>query len=120
MRNQGTQNFPHGMDKFRENKIATPIFPSPKRRYTPSTFKPDYSGRVTSTNVRMTQAGAPNKLLQKPTTFDGTTLREFYYAQFKIVARLNQWDDFQKATYLEASLKGPDLAVLGNLTPEER
>jgi hypothetical protein len=65
-------------------------------------------------------AEAPNKLLQKPTTFDGTTLWESYYAQFEIVAQLNKWNDFQKAAYLATSLKGPALAVLGNLAPEER
>ena len=68
----------------------------------------------------MRDAEAPNKLLQKPTTFDGTTLWESYYAQFEIVAQLNKWNDFQKAAYLATSLKGPALAVLGNLAPEER
>ena len=63
---------------------------------------------------------APRKLLQKPTTFDDSTLWESYHAQFEIVANINNWNDFQKAAYLATSLKGPALAVLGNLAPEDR
>ncbi|CAB4011553.1 Retrovirus-related Pol poly from transposon 412 [Paramuricea clavata] len=120
MLNRDVKNSPQGIENIRANKIATPVFPSPRRRYTPSTLKPEDSGCVTSTNVRVRDAEAPNKLLQKPTTFDGTTLWESYYAQFEIVAQLNKWNDFQKAAYLATSLKGPALAVLGNLAPEER
>ena len=68
----------------------------------------------------MADVSAPRKLLQKPTTFDGSTLWESYYTQFEIVANINNWDDFQKAAYLATSLKGTALAVLGNLAPEDR
>ena len=36
------------------------------------------------------------------------------------MANINNWNDFQKAAYLATSLKGPALAVLGNLAPEDR
>ena len=53
-------------------------------------------------------------------TLDSSTLWESYYAQFEIVANINNWNDFQKAAYLATSLKDPALAVLGNLAPEDR
>ena len=36
------------------------------------------------------------------------------------MAKLNKLHDHQKAAYLATSLKGPALAVLGNLAPENR
>ena len=36
-------------------------------------------------------------------------------AQFNIVARMNSWDEPEKAAFLATSLTGPALAVLGNL-----
>ena len=109
-----------GIENIRANKVVTPIFPSPKRRYTPSTLKPEFGSRFSSPSSRVADADAPNKLIQKPTTFDGSTLWESYYAQFEIVASLNSWNEFQKAAYLATSLKGPALAVLGNLAPDDR
>ena len=109
-----------GIENIRANKVVTPIFPSPKRRYTPSTLKPEFGSRFSSASSRVADADAPNKLIQKPTTFDGSTLWESYYAQFEIVASLNNWNEFQKAAYLATSLKGPALAVLGNLAPDDR
>ena len=94
-----------GIENIRANKIATPIFPSPKRRYTPPTLKPEFGSRFSSKNSRVADADAPNKLIQKPTTFNGSTLWESYYAQFEIVASLNSWNEFQKAAYLATSLK---------------
>lgn len=108
------------IDNTRTRQAETPVFPSPKRRYTPSTVKHEHGSRFTSTDVCVADVGAPRKLLQKPTTFDGSTLWESYYAQFEIVADINNWNDFQKAAYLATSLKGPALAVLGNLAPEDR
>ena len=98
----------------------TPIFPSPERRSTPSIRKPECGSRFTLTSIRLAETSGPNKLLQKPTTFDGSTLWESYYTQFEIVAAINNWDDFEKVAYLATSLKGPALAVLGNLAPEDR
>ena len=60
------------------------------------------------------------KFVQKPTSFDASTVWEAYYAQFEIVSKLNNWNDYQKAAYLATSLKVPALAVLGNLAPENR
>lgn len=114
------QNSQEDIESMRVNKMATPNFPSPKKRSTPSTFKPEHGSRLTSTSIRAADATVLNKLLQKPTTYDGSTLWESYYAQFEIVATINNWGDFEKAAYLATSLKGPALAVLGNLAPNDR
>ena len=45
--------------------------------------------------LRTRKPSTPRKLLQKPTIFDGSTLRESYFAQFEIVANINNWDEFQ-------------------------
>ena len=116
----GEKSAQERVQNTRTLKAETPIFPSPERRFTPSTVKHERGSRFTPTRVGMADTGAPIKLLQKPTTFDGSTLWESYYAQFEIVARINDWDDCQKAAYLATSLKGPALAVLGNLAPEDR
>ena len=44
----------------------------------------------------------------------------FLLCAVEIVAELNNWTDHQKAAYLATSLKGPALAVLGNLALEDR
>lgn len=101
------------------NTWSTPNFPSTERRRvlpkTPTFQQPEHAGQLSSTNM-----GNSGKLLQKPISFDGSGLWESYYAQFEIVATLNNWNDHQKAAYLATSLKGPALAVLGNLAPEDR
>ncbi len=53
------------------------IFPSPKRRYTPSAVRPEFRSRFSSANSRVAHTDAPNKLIHKPTTFDGSTLWEW-------------------------------------------
>ncbi len=109
-----------GIENIRANKVATPIFPSPKRRYTPPTLKPEFGSRFSSKNSRVADADAPNKLIQKPTTFDGSTLWESYYAQFEIVASLNSWNEFQNSSLPGYKFKALALAVLGNLAPDDR
>ena len=41
-----------GIENIRANKIATPIFLSPKRRYTPSTLKPEFGSRFSNSCCR--------------------------------------------------------------------
>ncbi len=66
-----------GIENIRANKFVTPIFPSPKRRYTPSAVRPEFRSRFSSANSRVAHTDAPNKLIHKPTTFDGSTLWEW-------------------------------------------
>ena len=83
--------------------------------------QPEFSHQLSSTNAYTSEALNPSGRIQNPTSqFDGSGLWESYYAQFEIVAKLNNWNDHQKAAYLATSLKGPALAVLGNLAPEDR
>ena len=83
------------------------------KKSTPGNCVPAQSARGEALN--------PSGRIQNPTSqFDGSGLWESYYAQFEIVAKLNNWNDHQKAAYLATSLKGPALAVLGNLAPEDR
>ncbi len=51
-----------GIENIRANKVVTPIFPSPKRRYTPSTLKPEIGSRFSSANSSVADADTPNKL----------------------------------------------------------
>ena len=79
MVNRGAEKFvQERIDNMRTHQAETPVFPSPKRRYTPSTVKHEHGSRFTSTDVCVADVSAPRKLLQKPTTFDGSTLWESY------------------------------------------
>ena len=62
----------------RVDNWETPIFPSPQRR-TSSTRMPKFQPEVENCG----------KFVQKPTSFDGSTVWEAYYAQFEIVSKLN-------------------------------
>ena len=102
------------------SKAATSVFPWSTRRLSVPGNQHDFGNNFVEGNITKPDTGTPSKLLQKPTTFDGSSLWESYYAQFEIVASLNGWDDYQKAAYLATSLKGPALAVLGNLSTGDR
>jgi hypothetical protein len=58
--------------------------------------------------------------IQKPMSFDVTTLWDAYYAQFEIIAQVNGWDEKEKSAFLASSLKGQAFLVLGNLRPKDR
>ena len=58
--------------------------------------------------------------VQKPMPYDGTTTWDAYFAQFQIIADVNNWSDKEKAAFLASSLKGQALAVLGGLRQEDR
>ena len=61
-----------------------------------------------------------HKPLQRPAPYDGSVTWEAYWAQFNIVAQINEWDEYEKAGYLASCLRGPALAVLGNLPEHNR
>ena len=102
---------------------TTPNFPSSEKQCIPlhdSKFQqPEFSHQLSSTNGYTSEALNPSGHIQKPMSFAGSGLWESYYAQFEFVAKLNNWNDHQKAAYLATSLKGPALAVLGNVAPED-
>lgn len=58
--------------------------------------------------------------VQKPTLYDGKIQWELYLAQFNIIAEMNGWRDYEKASFLASSLAGTALNVLSNLSSEKR
>ena len=66
------------------------------------------------------QSCIPKRPLQKPMSYDCSTTWEAYFAQFEIIAEVNEWDEHEKTAFLASSLKGKALSVLGNLRHEDR
>jgi hypothetical protein len=64
--------------------------------------------------------GCPAKLKTRPVPFDGKTSWVGYKAQFDLISDLNGWTLTDRAQYLAASLAGPALTVLTNLSVSER
>ena len=58
--------------------------------------------------------------VQKPMPYGGTTTWDAYFAQFQIIAQVNNWNDREKAAFLATSLKGQALTVLGSLRQDDR
>ena len=56
--------------------------------------------------------------MQCPGSYDGRFSWDAYHTQFKVLARINDWKEEEKASYLAVSLKSPALTVLNNITPE--
>ena len=52
--------------------------------------------------------------------YGGATTWDAYFAQFQIIAQVNNWNDGEKAAFLASSLKGQALTVLGSLRQEDR
>ena len=52
--------------------------------------------------------------------YDGKTSWADYLVQFNIAARLNSWDDSQKAMELATSLEGNARAILADLSPDQQ
>jgi hypothetical protein len=85
-------------------------------------------GRVTeaidstglSRSVTPLSAGCPVKIKTRPAPFDGKTSWVGYRAQFDLISELNCWSLSERAQYLAASLAGPALTVLTNLSVTER
>ena len=57
---------------------------------------------------------------KKVAKYDGKTSWADYLFQFNIVARLNSWDDSQKAMELATSLEGNARAILADLSPDQQ
>ena len=80
--------------------------------------------RQRSERTQFDQSGRFRTVLQKPIQqppkFDGKTSWEAFSAQFEIAARMNGWEDEDKAAFLATSLQGMATLVLSNLSAEER
>jgi hypothetical protein len=63
---------------------------------------------------------AGQKPILRPPKFDGKSLWEAFLAQFEIAARMNEWCDEEKASFLETSLTGNATLVLSNLSGTDR
>jgi hypothetical protein len=48
-------------------------------------------------------------LIQKPMSFDVTTLSDAYYAQFEIIAQVNGWDEKREVTISSIKLERPGI-----------
>ena len=55
----------------------------------------------------------------KPATYDGVGAWADYKAHFEACAKLNGWDNDQKAMYLSVSLRGQTQGVYGNLASKD-
>ena len=64
-------------------------------------------------------AGMPPRR-PRPQVFDGGVSLEAYMAQFELLAQAQAWDEQEKAVQLAASLKGPAVEVLGQLSATQR
>ena len=58
--------------------------------------------------------------MQRPAPFDGKGTWDAYHTQFEMLARINKWNDLDKAAYLAISLRGSAATVLVNLPPDHR
>lgn len=58
--------------------------------------------------------------MQWPAPFDGKGMWDAYHTQFEMLARINKWNDLDKAAYLAISLRGSAGMVLVNLPPDHR
>lgn len=56
----------------------------------------------------------------KPSIYDGTSSWYEYLLQFELIGEFNTWDDYTKAVYLAANLRGAALTVLGDLDASKR
>ena len=56
----------------------------------------------------------------RPQEFDGRVSLEAYMAQFELLAQAQAWDEREKAVQLAASLKGPAVEILGQLSMSQR
>ena len=52
---------------------------------------------------------------QRAPPYDGRSTWEAYRTQFEMLARVNGWNEMEKATYLAVRLKGPAMTVLSNV-----
>ena len=55
------------------------------------------------------------KPVHRAPPYDGRSSWEAYRTQFEMLARVNNWNEMEKATYLAVSLKGPALTMLSNI-----
>lgn len=60
------------------------------------------------------EGACTTKTMQRAPPYDGRSTWEAYRTQFEMLARVNNWNEVEKATYLAVSLKGPALTVLSN------
>ena len=61
------------------------------------------------------EGACATKPVQRAPPYDGRSTWEAYRTQFEMLARVNNWNEMEKATYLAVSLKGPALTVLSNI-----
>ena len=61
-----------------------------------------------------------SKPVREPPKFDGKSSWEAFLAQFEIAARMNGWNDEQKAQFLATSLYGNATLILSNMSWSDR
>lgn len=56
----------------------------------------------------------------KPATYDGSTSLENYLTQFELIAELNGWNNYTKAMFLAANLRGEAQGILADIGVQSR
>ena len=62
---------------------------------------------------------ATSKPVEEPPKYDGKSSWEAFLVQFEIAAKLNGWNDEQKALFLATSLHGNTTLILSNISGNE-
>ena len=59
-------------------------------------------------------------MMQRQAPFNVKETWDAYHTQFEMLARINKWNNLDKAAYLAISLGGPAATVLTNLSPDKQ
>lgn len=111
------------------SEIASLLGPTPSRSddgQRPSAQTADGSGQLVGTALTSQALSQTDRVptaypaVAKPDKFNGEGSWSSYLAQFEVVADANRWTEEQRASYLVSSLRGPAVAILHALSPEER
>ena len=94
---------PTHTESTHEKSLLRPEAPS----FTPTASCGGVEGAIQGTCAKAAAQRAP--------PHDGRSTWEAYRTQFEMLARVNGWNEMEKATYLAVSLKGPALTVLSNI-----
>ena len=102
------------VDRTDLRPTAPPFIPA--EGTTPETAAASGSSEGSTLSSHGPGAGNPvSTAMQRPAPFDGKGTWDAYHTQFEMLARINKWNDLDKAAYLAISLRGSAATVLVNL-----
>ena len=103
--------------------IPTPpvaVTPPPPANATSPPAAPAFTSTPAASRPAPAAAPGATPRRPRPQDFDGRVSLEAYLAQFELLAQAQAWDDQEKAVQLAASLKGPAVEVLGQMSAAQR